>query len=55
MIEDWRQSVIQIMELDKITRKIKEQGMEKFEQDWEKVKVYFEKKWDVTEISTLND
>lgn len=33
-VDEWRQSIIQTMELDKISRKLKEQGLEKYEQEF---------------------
>lgn len=38
-MSNWRQYIIQSIEMDKFTRKVREQKIEKFDECWEKVKI----------------
>lgn len=53
--KDWIQSVIQMIEMDKLSRKAREQDSEGFKQNWDKVKEYIENRWKVQGFLTVFD
>lgn len=44
-ISEWLNKLIFMAEMDKITRKLREQRENGFKSDWGKLKTYIEKKW----------
>lgn len=46
-LENWIQSVIQMIKMDKLTWKIREQDPKGFIENWGKVKDYMEVRWNV--------
>lgn len=51
----WIQKMMPMIEMDKLTRKSREQGADGFYEDWNKFKDYMEENWDVKEQLTLFD
>lgn len=44
-LENWITSLVNIVEMDRITKKLRMRPEKEFENDWSKVKKYFENNW----------